>query len=152
MVVVLRRVLGVEVDHILRVLDVSVAALVVGERVEHVEADAVRRLDALADHLRNVAVASVDADLGGCVETEKSTTGLVIMLNGGPISWKSKKQSTVSTATLEAEMKAAALVGMEIVWLRDLVTEFGVLQGCIRVMEDNSGCVALAHGQKDTSK
>ena len=55
------------------------------------------------------------------------------MLNGGPISWKSKKQSTVSTATLEAEMKAAALVGMEIVWLRDLVAEFGVLQGCIRV-------------------
>ena len=33
-----------------------------------------------------------------------------------------------------------------------MVAEFGVIQGCIRVMEDNSGCVALAHGQKDTSK
>ena len=102
--------------------------------------------------MRDKLIASVDADLGGCVETEKSTTGIVVFLNGGPISWKSKKQSTASTATLEAEMKAAALVGMELVWLRDLVTEFGITQGCVRVMEDNSGCVALAHGQKDTAK
>jgi len=70
---------------------------------------------------RDKLIASVDSDLGGCVETQKSTTGLVILLNGGPISWKSKKQSTNSTATLEAEMKAAALVGMELVCLRDLV-------------------------------
>ena len=101
---------------------------------------------------RDKLIASVDSDLGGCVETHKSTSGLVVFLNGGPISWKSKKQSTNSTATLEAEMKAAALVGMELVWLRDLVCELGVEQGCVRVMEDNAGCVALAHGQKDTAK
>ena len=101
---------------------------------------------------RDKLIASVDSDLGGCIETHKSTSGLVVFLNGGPISWKSKKQSTNSTATLEAEMKAAALVGMELVWLRDLVCELGVEQGCVRVMEDNAGCVALAHGQKDTAK
>ena len=49
-------------------------------------------------------------------------------------------------------MKAASQVGMEVVWLRDLVTELGAVQDCIRVMEDNSGCVHLAHGQKDTSR
>ena len=102
--------------------------------------------------LRDKLVASVDADLGGCVETDKSTTGIVVFINCGPVSWKSRKQGTNSTATLEAEMKAAALMGMELVWLRDLVTEFGVMQGCVRVMEDNSGCIALAHGQKDTAK
>jgi hypothetical protein len=75
-----------------------------------------------------------------------------VFSNGGPISWKSRKQQTESTATLEAEMKAASHVGMELVWLRDLMTEFGVEQGCVRVMEDNAGCVALAHGQKDTAK
>jgi len=101
---------------------------------------------------RDKLIASVDSDLGGCVETQKSTTGLVIFLNCGPISWKSRKQSTNSTATLEAEMKAAALAGMELVWLRDLVSELGVVQGCVRVMEDNAGCVALAHGQKDTAR
>ena len=41
---------------------------------------------------------------------------------------------------------------MELVWLRDLLAEFGCRQGSVRVMEDNAGCVALAHGQKDTAK
>ena len=49
-------------------------------------------------------------------------------------------------------MKAALMVGMELEWLRDLVHELGAPQGCVRVMEDNSGCVALAHGSKDTAK
>ena len=60
--------------------------------------------------------------------------------------------STVSTASLEAEMKSAGLAAMEITWLRDLVSELGVRQGCVRVMEDNTGCVYLAHGMKDTAK
>ena len=45
--------------------------------------------------LRDKLVASVDADLGGCVETDKSTIGIVVFLNCGPISWKSRKQETV---------------------------------------------------------
>jgi hypothetical protein len=97
-------------------------------------------------------VAAVDADLGGCKDTNKSTTGIVVWLNGGAISWKSKKQSTVSTSTTEAEMKAAAAGCMEVVWLRDLVTELGAVQGCIRILEDNQGVVYLTHGQKDTSR
>ena len=60
--------------------------------------------------LRDKLVASVDADLGGFVETDKSTIGIVVFLNCGPISWKSRKQETNSTATLEAEMKAAAFL------------------------------------------
>ena len=49
-------------------------------------------------------------------------------------------------------MKAAGLMAMEVTWLRDLVSELGVIQGCVRVMEDNTGCVYLAHGMKDTAK
>ena len=41
---------------------------------------------------------------------------------------------------------------MEVVWLRDLVTELGAKQGCIRILEDNQGVVQLTHGQKDTSR
>ena len=97
-------------------------------------------------------VAACDADLGGCKDTHKSTSGTVVWLNGGAISWSAKKQSTVSTSTTEAECKAAARISVEIVWLRDLVTELGAPQGCVRIMEDNQGVVQLAHGQKDTSR
>jgi hypothetical protein len=97
-------------------------------------------------------IAAVDADLGGCKDTEKSTSGVVVWLNGGAISWRAKKQSTVSTSTVQSEVNAAAAGSMEVVWLRDLVTEFGARQECVRILEDNQGVVQLTHGQKDTSR
>ena len=101
---------------------------------------------------RDKLIASVDADLGGCLDTNKSTSGIVVMLNGGAVSWRSKRQSVASTSTLKAEMIAAGQIACELYWLRDLMTEFGKPQGCVRVLEDNAGCVLVAHGQKDTAR
>jgi hypothetical protein len=101
---------------------------------------------------KNKLIASVDSDLGGCGIDQKSTSGFVVMVNGGAVAWKARKQSTVSTATMEAEMKAADLCGMELLLMRDLMGELGWRQGCVRVMEDNAGCVQVAHGQRDSPK
>ena len=46
---------------------------------------------------RDKLIASVDADLGGCLDTNKSTSEIVVMLNGGAISWRSKRMQVVST-------------------------------------------------------
>jgi len=48
-------------------------------------------------------VGTVDSDLGGCKDHEKSASGLALMLNGGPIVWHSTRQSTASTGTAGAE-------------------------------------------------
>ena len=103
------------------------------------------------DH-RNKMIASADADLGGCLDTQKSTTGYVIMVNGGAVAWRSKKQTTVCLCTMRSEMEAVASLGEQIVWMRDLMGEFGFRQGCVRVLEDNSGCVYTAHGQRDSAR
>jgi hypothetical protein len=63
------------------------------------------------DH-RDKLIAAVDSDLGGCADSNKSTTGLVVWMNGGPVAWRSRKQGTMSVATLEAEMKGASTLGM----------------------------------------
>ena len=39
-------------------------------------------------------VGTVDSDLGGCKDTENSTSGLTLMFNGGPIIWRSTRQSS----------------------------------------------------------
>ena len=48
-------------------------------------------------------VGYIDSDLAGDMDEIKSTGGYVFMLNGGAISWKSAKQSIISTFTMEAE-------------------------------------------------
>ena len=46
--------------------------------------------------------ANCDADWAGDPNDRKSTTGFVILLNGSPISWCSKKQGVVSRSSTEA--------------------------------------------------
>lgn len=37
-----------------------------------------------------------DADYAGCSDSRKSTSGFMLMLNGGPITWSSQRQAVVS--------------------------------------------------------
>ena len=52
--------------------------------------------------------AFTDADWAGCVDDRKSTSGAAFFLGGCLVSWSSKKQSSVSLSTAEAEYIAAA--------------------------------------------
>lgn len=53
----------------------------------------------------------VDADFAADLDTRRSHTGYIIMMNGGPISWKSVKQKSVSLSTAESEWYAASEAG-----------------------------------------
>ncbi|GJW06529.1 ribonuclease H-like domain-containing protein [Tanacetum coccineum] len=58
-----------------------------------------------------------DADWAKCVVTRKSVTGYCIFINDNLISWKSKKQNTISKSSSEAEYKALASVTSEVIWV-----------------------------------
>jgi len=62
-----------------------------------------------------------DASWLSCVDTSRSNTGFVFMLNNGPISWQSKLQPTVALSTAEAEYLSMGSSGREGVWLQRLV-------------------------------
>ncbi|XP_046142324.1 secreted RxLR effector protein 161-like [Osmia bicornis bicornis] len=53
-------------------------------------------------------IAYSDSDWGGDVDDRRSCTGNLLILAGGPVSWKSKKQKSVSLSTMEAEYAALA--------------------------------------------
>jgi hypothetical protein len=84
----------------------------------------------------------VDSDFAGDMDTRKSTTGFVFMLNGGPVSWGSKKQQSVATSTVEAEYIAASHAIKEGVWLGRLLGELGRVVTGVKLMMDNMGCIA----------
>ncbi|CEG41938.1 gag-pol polyprotein [Plasmopara halstedii] len=44
-----------------------------------------------------------DADWAGDIESRRSTSGYAFMMSGGVISWRSKKQRTVTFSSIEAE-------------------------------------------------
>jgi hypothetical protein len=67
----------------------------------------------------------VDADLGGDVDSRKSTTGFVYTLGGTAVCWGSKLQKVVALSTTEAEYVAVTEAAKEMVWLQGLMGELG---------------------------
>lgn len=47
------------------------------------------------------------------------------MLSTGPISWKSRKQTSVALSTMEAEYAALSEVSREIVYIKRLLVHMG---------------------------
>ena len=58
--------------------------------------------------------AFTDADWAGDPFDRKSTTGFMVFLGSNPISWSSKKQSTVSRSSIETEYCALATTAAEL--------------------------------------
>ena len=88
-----------------------------------------------------------DADWAGDHADRKSTSGYVFMLLGAPISWGSKKQSSVSLSTSEAEYIALSLTIQEGKWIHRLLCE--VLTAAneegpeLIIFEDNQSCIKM---------
>ncbi|XP_074301271.1 secreted RxLR effector protein 161-like [Silene latifolia] len=59
-----------------------------------------------------------DADWVGDLDESKSTLGYAFILDGGAISWCSKKQDCIALSTMEAEYVATSLAVQEAIWLR----------------------------------
>jgi hypothetical protein len=86
-----------------------------------------------------------DADFSSCPDTSKSTTGSVITLAGGAVSWKSKKQSIIAQSTTESEYVAVAEATKEVQWICGLLAELGFPQGVPTLKVDNQSAIALAN-------
>ena len=85
-----------------------------------------------------------DADYAGDVDSRRSTTGYVFVLNGGAISWSSRLQQTVAISTAEAEYMAAAHAVKEALWLRKLLADFGKAGNtAVQLWGDNQAALKL---------
>ena len=50
------------------------------------------------------------AEFAGDLDTRRSTTGYILLLNGGPVAWGSRRQKSDSVSTTEFEYVAMCAV------------------------------------------
>ncbi|KAM1046992.1 hypothetical protein PS2_026160 [Malus domestica] len=67
-----------------------------------------------------------DADWARCSITRRSVTGYCIFLGGALVSWRTKKQGTVSRSSAESEYRAMASITCELTWMRYLLRDLQV--------------------------
>lgn len=92
--------------------------------------------------------------MGGTLECsdrqdQKSTSAYTYRLGVGPVSWKSRKQATVSLLTTKSEYKALSDSCKEGIWLQNLLSELRLRpRSSIPLHVDNKGAEALAKSPK----
>ena len=85
-----------------------------------------------------------DADYGGCKIDRKSTSGTCQFLGCNLISWHSKKQNSVALSTAEAEYVAAGSCCAQVLWIKQQLEDYGVVQTKIPIKCDNTSAINLS--------
>jgi len=73
----------------------------------------------------NVLWSWVESGWAGDTDTRRSHTGYILMMNGGLMSWKIRRQDNAFLSTSEAEFVVATQAGQEAIYLRETLTDFG---------------------------
>jgi hypothetical protein len=85
-----------------------------------------------------------DSDWAGSVCDRKSTSGCCFILGLAMISWQSRKQSSISLSTTEAEYIAACSAGCEAIWIQMLLTDlFDLEMETTVILCDNQSCIKM---------
>ena len=71
-------------------------------------------------------IGCADFDWADCPTTRRSTTGYFTMLESSLISWKTKKQPTVSHSSAEAEYRSLAALTSELQQLKYILSDLGI--------------------------
>ncbi|KAL9996132.1 putative RNA-directed DNA polymerase [Helianthus debilis subsp. tardiflorus] len=90
-------------------------------------------------------IAYADSDWAKCLETRKSITGYCVFLGNSMVSWRSKKQTTVSRSSAEAEYRSMCAVACEVVWIKNILSELDINVNLpVKLFCDNTAALSIA--------
>jgi len=89
----------------------------------------------------------VDVDYAGNVDTRNSLSGFVFTLFDTAVTWKANQKSVVALSTTQAEYIALVEGVKEALWLKGMIEEMGISQGCMKIHCDSQSVIHLANHQ-----
>ncbi|KAK2074042.1 hypothetical protein P8C59_008279 [Phyllachora maydis] len=93
-----------------------------------------------------VPIGFSDSDFAGDKATSKSTYGYLYKLAGRPISWKTKRATTIALSTLEAETDGLTEAIRKVQWIIGLFSElYRPIDYPITLYGDNQGSITVAN-------
>ncbi|CAM8978405.1 unnamed protein product [Rhodiola kirilowii] len=85
-----------------------------------------------------------DADWARNSEDRKSTSGGCFFLGNNLVSWFSKKQNNIPLSTAEAEYIAAESCCTQMLWMKQMLEEYGVKQDVMTLYCDNMSAISIS--------
>ncbi|KAG9450514.1 hypothetical protein H6P81_010479 [Aristolochia fimbriata] len=92
----------------------------------------------------NVLAGYSDADWAGDADDRKNTSGGCFYLGTNLMSWYSKKQNFISLSTAEAEYIAAGSCCAQLLWMKQMLFNYGVPSGVLTVYCDNTIAINIS--------
>ncbi|GJR77991.1 retrovirus-related pol polyprotein from transposon TNT 1-94 [Tanacetum coccineum] len=83
------------------------------------------------------------ADHAGCQDTRRSTSGSAQFLGDKLVRWSSKKQTSTSISSTEAEYIAMSGCCAQILWIRSQLSDYGFAYNHVPLYCDNKSAIAL---------
>ncbi|XP_022862683.1 uncharacterized protein LOC111382879 [Olea europaea var. sylvestris] len=83
-----------------------------------------------------------DVDWAGNAYVRKSTSGGCFYMGSNLVAWLSKKQNSISLSTVEAEYIAAGSCCTQLLWMKQMLSDYGINQGTMTVFCDNTNHVS----------
>ncbi|GJV30528.1 retrovirus-related pol polyprotein from transposon TNT 1-94 [Tanacetum coccineum] len=96
--------------------------------------------------------AYTDADHAGCQDTRRSTSGRAQLLGDKLVSWSSKKQTSTSISSTEAEYIAMSGCCAQILWMRSQLSDYGFAYNHVPLYCDNKSVIALYYNNVQHSR
>ncbi|KAK0594705.1 hypothetical protein LWI29_036665 [Acer saccharum] len=85
-----------------------------------------------------------DADWAGNCDDRKSTSGSCFFLGNNLVSWFCKKQNSISLSTAEAEYIAAGSGCTQLLWMKQMLVDYGFNQGTLTLFCDNMSAINIS--------
>lgn len=144
--------------------DIAACVSILSKRVEQPRINDLNEVKRVVRYLkgtRNLKLKLNDVDKGGELHAHsdsdwaedrsdrKSNSGYHCAINGGTISWSSRKQGVTALSSCEAEFIALTETCREVVWLMEIAKAFDVkINKPVTIHTDSQSCMAMIHNEK----